>query len=351
MRCCGLTKSGERCKNRARWINCRKHLWQPIALLVTAVGAISAVLGLWPGWKANLEQWRQNENLKGKLTVEVKKGLRTKPGWTDDLSPQGDRSDVVTLLNRGQPVRSLALNDLAEDQRFKDYPPTMPLTMVPIPTHVDYQVAALGGSTESEVILTVTNEVYGLHPDELVSVLIYDATGKLVARTPYPREVLVKGESVYNPYSAFRTTGSLYDEVSRTPIPVTYSNDFDLITVDGVPTLQFAWVVDNGAKADQHLLQVERFQFQNGGLVSIGHPMYVVSDNFYLPKTFHPIENVAEIEKFLRNVAIPPFAQEMHALETADATSSPSKKRAKRLVKSALPASLHGVNLPPDPAN
>jgi hypothetical protein len=174
---------------------------------------------------------------------------------------------------------------------------------------------------------------------------------ELVAQTPYPQEVLVKGDSVYNPYSAFRTTGSLHDEVSGSPIAVTYSNDFSLIDVDGVPTLQFAWVVDNGVKAGQHLLQVERFQFRSGKLVSIGHPMYVVSDDFYLPKTLHPIENTAEMEKFLHDVATPPFAQAVQALKAAHATSSPRMKGTKQLAMPVPPATLHGVQLPPDPVN
>jgi hypothetical protein len=267
MRCSGITKSTKRCKNAARFLVCSKHWWQPFSGIVLLISTVGVWAGLFQDLIKPLTEWSARDSeLKKPLAVEIKSNRRSTPEWLNDTDPKAGEPDIITILLDRRPVRTLEIYHSVKDQRYRDYLPTSPLTDFKIPTTAEYKIADLDGDKIPEIILLLSNQIYSLHPDMLISVLIFNPRGELIAKAPYPSKIEGLNVMELTPYSAFQSTGVMYDAITNTPEPISYANGFDILKRDKGYVLQFSWIVDNRSYVDQHLHQVQEMAFRNGRL-------------------------------------------------------------------------------------
>jgi hypothetical protein len=310
MQCCGKTKKFKRCQNSARFFFCRHHVWQP----VTATLAVLSVIGLGAGlfqdaFKPLAEKMAVYEELGKPVTVELKANRRTVAEWEQNPDPTANKSDVVTILLDRQPKKTLEIYHQAKDQRFKEYPPTFPLADFFLSTAVDKQVVDLDGDGVSEIVLSLTNQIYSLHPDGQVNVLIYSPLGQLLARTPYPRDIPGFLIELLGPYSAYKTTAVMQDAISGTTESTTFANDFSVITRGRKKYLQFSWVIDNAGYAGPHLHQVEEFEFVDSKLRPNGSPNLYIVDGWGQAASGQHVPSLQQALKFLKEHNQPSFSE------------------------------------------
>lgn len=281
MRCFGFTRKRARCKNSAHFMFCKSHVWQPIAFITTLVSGLGVLVGLYGGLlKPMQDRWKNNSELKKLVSVEVKANRRENSVWEGGGSWDDDKSDVVTLLLDRQPVKSIEIYHTAKDQRYKDYPMTMRLADSAVSTDVEYQVIDLDGDGISEIIIVLTDKLYGLHFDKQINVLIYSPRGDLLTHTPYPSTISGLNIGDLNPYSAYRSTVVVFDAISQTQFSSTFANDFNIFSRGGERYLEFSWVVDGSSYAGNHLHQVEYFSFREGRLISVAPPAMYISNSW-----------------------------------------------------------------------
>ena len=147
--------------------------------------------------------------------------------------------DIVTILLDRRPMKTLEIFHSAKDQRFRDYPPTALLADFRVSTSAEYEVVDLDGDDISEVVVMFSNQLYSLHYDKLISVLILNPQGKLIASTPYPMKIEALEVGSLTPYSAFQTTGVMYDAISDTSESITYANGFHVADRQGQRVLLY----------------------------------------------------------------------------------------------------------------
>lgn len=286
--------------------------------------------------------WQQRRLLSEPLAVEVKEGREIEAAWEQDPStPPLPDSDIVTILRSGQPITELELYHSVGDQRLKDYPYNKFLAEGMAPTAVQSYVARLTARGDEFVILDVEDKIVGAHSDHLHSILIYDGTGKLVTKTPYPSESLVDKKYLTSNFSAFRTSGSMLDHVSNTSTPITFCNSFRLMKEGNNSLLRFSWVIDNGGYADRHLHQIEDYEFDGKNLKLMRSPAYAIVDSMDLPDRFQTIDDVPVMKRFLADVASPPISEILRQLREED----------ERHAKPARRKSATGAILPPTPGD
>jgi hypothetical protein len=312
MQCCGITGKRKRCRNTATFLFCHQHVWQPL----TAVIALFSVIGFIAGFfqdaiKPLAEKWTTDEELRKPVSLELKANRRTSAEWEENPDPTAGKSDVVTILLDRQPKKTLEIYHTAKDQRFKDYPPTFPLADFFLPTAIDNQVVDLDLDGVNEIVLILTNQIYGLHFDKQVNVLIYSPVGQLLARTPYPRNIAGIKIDLVNPYSAYKTTAVMRDEISGMTESTTFANDFSVVTRDRKKYLQFSWVIDNASYVETHLHQVEEFEYADGKLRSTGNPALYIKDGWEQAASGQLVPTVQQALVFLKEHNQPSFAEMM----------------------------------------
>jgi hypothetical protein len=308
MQCIGRTGQKKRCRNNAKFLFCHKHVWQPL----TAGAALLTTIGFGAGFfqdavKPLAEKIALDEELRKPVAVELKTNRRTVAEWEQNPELFTGKSDVVTILLDRQPKKTLEVYHTAKDQRFKEYPPTFPLADFFLPTAVDSQVVDLDRDGVSEIVLVLTNQIYSLHFDKQVNVLIYSPVGQLLARTPYPRDVPGLKIDLVGPYSAYRTTAVMRDAISEATESTTFANDFSLVTRDGTKYLQFSWVIDNASYAGVHLHQVEEFQYVGGKLQPSGNPGLYISEGWEGAASGQPVTTMQQARDFLDKHNQPDF--------------------------------------------
>jgi hypothetical protein len=208
----------------------------PLAFILTLMGIVSRLAAIEREASSAVEWLSRRRLLAEPLTVEVKGGRRqeaiwqVKPGELDHPA-----SDIPTILRSGQPVGQFEIYHAAGDQRIRDYLPNFLLAQGAAPTTVTASVIKRDGTQNDLVVLNVEDAVVSLHSDHLHSILILDATGDVIAKTPYPAESLVNAASVSNAYSAFRLTGSMTESTSSQTTPITFCNDFRAWRPYGIP--------------------------------------------------------------------------------------------------------------------
>lgn len=317
MQCIGLTKDKKRCRNAAKFVFCKKHIWQPASAVIALFSIIGSSAGFFQDLiKPLAEKFERDTELRKALAVELKNNRRTDAEWEENPDPTNGKSDVVTILLDRQPIKSLEFYQTAKDQRFKDYPPTFLLADFFMPTTAEYQVVDLDGDGVNEIVITLTNQIYSLHYDKQINVLIYSPTGDLLARTPYPRDIPDLKLEIHNPYSAYKTTVVMKDAISDQTHSSTFANDFNIITSNGTKHLLFSWVIDNAGYAGKHLHQVEEFKYNAGKLVAIGdRPSLYISDSWENATSGEPIEAIQTAIKFLREHNQPKFSDMVKQLK------------------------------------
>lgn len=315
MRCIGITKTNprQRCKNTARLLFCSKHFWQPLSGLIILGSLVGYSAGLFQDLiKPTKEQLEKRAELTRPLAVEIKRNRKTVPEWQDNPDPTKGASDIVTILLDRRPVKTIEIYHTAKDQRFKDYPPTAPLTNFRIPTSAEYQVIDLDDDGISEVIVSLTNQIYSLHYDKLINVIIFNPRGEIIATTPYSPKISGLDLDIHNPYSAFQTTGVMFDAVGNTTQATTYTNGFHIAERDGMKVLQFSWGIDNAGYADSHLHQVEEFVLKDGKLERISDkPVLYIADNWNEPWSGKQPVDIEAAKNFLKQHNQPTFAEMM----------------------------------------
>jgi hypothetical protein len=324
MQCMGRTKLKKRCRNSAKFFFCNKHLWQPFSLVVS----LFLIIGFFAGFFQDLikplsEKFERDNELQKVVTVEIKNDRRTVAEWENNPDPTNGKSDVVTIFLDRQPVKSLEIYHNAKDQRFKDYPPTFLLADFFMPTAAAYQVIDLDKDGVNEIVLILTNQLYSLHHDKQVNVLIYNPMGDLLARTPYPQDISGLKLEVLNSYSAYKTTVTMKDETTGLTQSTTFANDFNIVTRDNNKYLQFSWVIDNAGYIGQHLHQVEEFQYSSGKLVPVlNKPKLYINDSWENATSGQYVESIQQASDFLKKNNQPKFADMVKDAEK----SFPSKK-------------------------
>jgi hypothetical protein len=248
--------------------------------------------------------------------VEIKANRRSNPVWQDDLNPSDGASDIVTILLDRKPVRSLEVFHSIKDQRFRDYPATTPLASRAIPTVAVHEVVDLDNDSFPEVVLELTNQVYALHSDRLVSVLVIDPRGR-IAKTPYPDRVAGLAVGVLSPYSAFQTTGVMLEAISSQTASITYANGFEVSERGGRKILLFSWVIDSAPYADAHLHQVQEMGFQDGELVRVSEPKFYVSNSWDEPWSKGVVVDSAGANAFLAQHNLPSVSDMLKAAKAS----------------------------------
>ncbi len=311
MRCFGITKVRKRCKNTAKFPYCSKHWWQPLSGLILVV----SVIGFWAGFFQDLikpitERSERIAEFKKPLAVEIKSNRRTVPEWLQDPDPTKGEPDIVTILLDRRPMKTLEIFHSAKDQRFRDYPPTAPLTDFRIPTSAEYEVVDLDGDDIPEVVITLSNQIYSLHHDKLVSVLILNPRGELLAKTPYPTKIEGLDVVALTPYSAFQTTGIMYDAISNASETVTFANGFHVADRNGQRVLQFSWVIDNAGYVGPHLHLVQELVMRDGRLEILSKkPALYISEDWNEPWSGQTPVNIEAANLFLKEHNMPPFSE------------------------------------------
>ena len=311
MRCFGITKARHRCKNTGKLPFCSKHLWQPLSALVLVVSLIGFGAGLFQDLIKPLKEWSDKDaELRKPLAVEIKSNRRTVPDWLKDPDPTKGEPDIVTILLDRRPVKTLEIFHSAKDQRFRDYPPTAPLTDFRIPTSAQYEVIDLDGDDIPEVVISLSNQIYSLHYDKLVSVLILNPRGELIAKTPYPTKIEGLEVSALNPYSAYQTTGVKYDAISSSSDTITFANGFHVADRNGQRVLQFSWVIDNASYMGPHLHQVQEMVMRDGSLVPLlEKPALYISEDWNEPWSGKVPVDIETAKAFLKEHNLPPFSE------------------------------------------
>ena len=322
MRCFGITKARQRCKNTGKFPYCSKHWWQPLSGLVLVV----SVIGFWAGFFQDLikplkERSERIAEFKKPLAVEIKSNRRTVPEWLQDPDPTKGEPDIVTILSDRRPMKTLEIFHSAKDQRFRDYPPTAPLTDFRIPTSAEYEVVDLDGDDIPEVVVTFSNQIYSLHYDKLVSVLILNPRGELLTKTPYPTKIEGLEVVSLTPYSAFQTTGVMYDAISNASETITFANGFHVADRDGQRVLQFSWVIDNSGYVGPHLHQVQEMVMRDGRLEPLSEtPALYISEDWNEPWSGQAQVNIEAAKLFLKEHNLPPFSEIRKAAEKSFST-------------------------------
>lgn len=207
-------------------------------------------------------------------------------------------------------MKTLEIFHSAKDQRFRDYPPTAPLTDFRIPTSAEYEVVDLDGDDIPEVVVTFSNQIYSLHYDKLVSVLILNPRGELLTKTPYPTKIEGLEIAALTPYSAFQTTGVMYDAISNASWTITYANGFHVADRNGQRVLQFSWVIDNAGYVGPHLHQVQEMVMQDGRLEPLSEkPALYISEDWNEPWAGQAQINIESAKQFLKEHNLPPFSE------------------------------------------
>ncbi|MDO9468382.1 MAG: hypothetical protein Q7J36_13880 [Thiobacillus sp.] len=206
-------------------------------------------------------------------------------------------------------MKTLEIFHSAKDQRFRDYLPTAPLTDFRIPTSAEYEVVDLDGDDIPEVVVTLSNQIYSLHYDRLISVLILNPRGDLIAKTPYPMKIETLEVDALIPYSAFQTTGVMYDAISNTSESITYANGFHVAEREGQRILQFSWVIDNAGYAGPHLHQVQEMVMRDGKLEPLSEkPVLYISENWNEPWSGTTSVDIEKAKAFLKENNLPPLS-------------------------------------------
>lgn len=316
MQCYGLTKKRERCRNTTKFIFCKKHCWQPLSGIIFILGILATFAGLFQDmFKPLFEQYQNENELKKLVSVEVEKNRRLVPEWENNTDPTLGKSDVVTILSDRQPIKSLEIYHMAKDKKFKDYPATAPLADNFIPTEVEYQVLDLDNNGADEVILKLTNQLYSLHYDKQINVLIFNGKGEMISKTPYPNNIPGLHLKIHNPYSAYKTTAVMYDAISEKSSSTTFANDFNIVNENNKKTLQFSWVIDNASYASPHMFQVEEFIFDNGQLLAIHEkPQIYINNGWGNATSGKIIHSLSEVSEFQKNNNLPSFIDTYNSL-------------------------------------
>lgn len=291
---------------------CSRHRAAVVGGIVFTVSA----LGFWAGlfqdlFKPLLEHRQQVAELRQPLAVEVKTGRTTGAQWQEQDEMFVGEPDLVTLLLNRVPVKTLEIAHTAKDQRFRDYPPTAPLTYHQIPTNVRYQVMDLDDDGIPEVVLTLTNQLYSLHDDRLINVLIVDPRGRLLSGTPVPPEVEGLQTGALSPYSAYRSTGVMKDLISGDTSPITFANGFSAQTEGKRKVLRFSWVVDSASFVSEHLHVTQSFVFVDGGLQPSGAPQLYISGLWEQPWVDATPVTLAVAQKYLDDNNMPSLSTMM----------------------------------------
>lgn len=291
---------------------CSRHRAAAVGGIVLSVSALSLWAGLFQDlFKPMMEHWQQVAELRQPLAVEIKTGRTTGAQWEAQDKMFVGEPDLVTLLLNRVPVKTLEVAHTAKDQRFRDYPPTAPLTYHQIPTNVRYQVLDLDDDDIPEVVLTLTNQLYSLHDDRLINVLIVDPRGRLLSGTPVPPEVEGLRTGALSPYSAYRSTGVMKDLISGDTTPVTFANGFAVQIEGKRKLLRFSWVVDSASFVSEHLHVTQSFVFSDGRLQPSGAPQLYISGLWEQPWVDETPVTLAEAQKFLDDNNMPTFSTMM----------------------------------------
>jgi hypothetical protein len=310
MQCIGRTKNRQRCKNTTRFAFCNKHFWPPFAALGAFIFYLPDLAGFFQdAIKPMLENFARNDELRKPVAVELKSDRQTAAEWEENLDPTIGKSDVVTILSDRQPVKTIEIYHTAKDQRFKNYPATSSLADFFIPTTAEYQITDLDGDGANEIVITLKNQLYSLHHDMQVNVLIYNASGELLARTPYPQAMPGLKIQTLNPYSAYRTTVAMKDKISGKTESSTFANDFTVITAKDKKQLRFSWVIDSASYVSTHLHQVEEFEYRAGKLFPIEKtPKLYIYNSWSDATSGELVQSTQQAIDFLRDNNQPDFA-------------------------------------------
>jgi hypothetical protein len=309
MRCLGITKQKKRCRNHATFLYCARHVWQPASGVVLLGSLVAFYAGLFQDLiKPIYEARALSDRLRRPVSVEIKKDRRQAGVWENDDDPTKGKSDVVTIFLDRQPVKSFEFYQNAKDQRFKDYPGTFPLADFYIPTEAAAFVIDLDDDGASEIVIKLSNQLYSLHHDQQVNLLVYNAVGELLARTPYPREIPGLAPQVLAPYSAYKTTAAVREELSGVIQSATFANDVNIFVRDGQQRIQISWVIDNASYVGPHLHQVEEFAFIDGKLEPLAAPRLFVSEGWTAAAAGKPLGSTREALAFLQQHNLPPFS-------------------------------------------
>lgn len=301
MRCFALTKSLHMCKNRSRLPFCHLHRWW-------LVGALTLVAAFIADWSAviqiftqQIEKMQTRFELQRDIAVIKTANRRSVAEWQGNPDPTLGRSDVLTIMLGGRHEKSIEIYHTIKDQRFKEYPATSALADEKLPTEAEYQVVDVDGDGIKEIVVSLRNQIYSLHADKLVSVLVFDPRGKILAKTPYPQALDGLPSEQLSPYSAFQSIGVMYDEISHTSEPITYSNGFELVERNGKYVFVFSWVVDDAGYAQSHLHSVEEFELRDGRLERIQtESKLYISDSWDAPLSGERVQDIAAAKEFLR---------------------------------------------------
>lgn len=334
MQCFGLTKNKKRCRNHTNFIFCKKHSWQPISAIIFISGLLGTFAGLFQDLLKPIMDAHERENeLKELVSVEVEKNRRLIPEWENNTDPTLSKSDVVTILSARQPIKSLEIYHMAKDKKFKDYPATAPLAESFIPTEVHYQVLDLDNDGSDEIILVFNNQLYSLHYDKQINILIFNGKGEMISKTPYPNIIPGLNLKVHNPYSAYKTTAVMLDAISEKSYSTTFSNDFNIINKNNKKILQFSWVIDNAPYTSTHMHQVEEFTYERGKLIPTqNYPQLYINDGWENAMTGKIINSLTEANDFLKKNNLPSFIDTYRDLKSKTNVKAENNKKSTLLL-------------------
>ncbi|WP_133152204.1 hypothetical protein [Vibrio lentus] len=290
-------------------------MFQPLFLINCVITAVA----LWGGILQDVfipisNSISEKNRMTLPLAVEVKENRRQNASWEESAELLNFRSDVLTILLDRTPVKSLEIYHNVKDSRYKEYPMTARLADDFLPTSVKYHVLDLDLDGVKEIITVFTNKIYGLHYDKQVSVLIFNPAGEMLSKTPYPHNLPELDFKVHNPYSAYRSTLAIYDEMSTETISGTFSNDFNIVNTDSGNILQFSWVIDNSSYASERVHQVEEYRFESGKLSLSSAPKFYTNNSWEQAVSGEPLVSIEALTMQLSKLEMPSFSETLNRL-------------------------------------
>lgn len=309
MQCIGRTKGNKRCRNVARLVFCKRHAWQPVSFFMP----VCCVVGFFAGFFQDLvlplmDAFKNAYELKKPVSVRIERDRSKFADWEDGKEIFHGRSDVLTIFSNQQPVRSFEFYHKAKDQKFKNYPFTAKLYDEFVPTSIEYSILDLDGDGAQEIVVVLTNQIYGVHYDKQINVLIVSSIGDFLVSTPYPRDISDLQLLVHSPYSAYKTTAVVKDELSGKIYTSTFCNGFEIVSGENGFKLQFSWVVDNAAYASDHLHQVESYVYESGTFIPTRpFPDLYLSKSWDAPFDGERVGSIQEAKAFLSKKNLPPM--------------------------------------------
>ncbi len=191
--------------------------------------------------------------------------IRVDAGRSDTLGlvqqKQRNFSDILYLTQENNLVRAYEYYGVGKSVSIKDNLMTALFFERSIPTNIAARVLDLNDDGYEEIVVWVTNQVYGFHSDELVAFFILDHKGDIVVSAPLPQKIPDLTFSNTESYSAYGKRGTLIEKNTKIVIPLSYVNLVYISRVNKEYVLSFGWVIDTAPYANEHLYQIDSYTF------------------------------------------------------------------------------------------